>query len=518
MNTPLKILVVEDSSDDAITLIRQLRNGGYDTTYQQVDTPSQMKTALQQESWDIIISDYNMPNFSAPAALKILQEAKLDIPFIILSGVIGENEAVSAMKAGAHDYIMKGNVARLLPAIERELHEAVLRKENRLLEAQFLQSQKMESVGRLAAGVAHDFNNLLTSIMGHSQLGATKIPPDHPLQDHFTEIIKASESASNLTRQLLAFSRKQVIEPKTIIINDIIENISNMLHRIIGSNIELTTFNNPNLISTTVDPGQIEQVILNLVVNARDAMPQGGRIVIQTDNINLQPPQARRYNNIAPGEYVLLSISDNGTGIPEEIKSKIFEPFFTTKEEGKGTGLGLATSYGIIKQSNGHIEVDSTLGAGTTFYIYLPKASLATNKTDREPPINQNEHATLANETILLAEDEPSVRSTIASMLNEQGYTVLQASNGAEAIDIAQQDQSQHIDLLLTDLLMPEINGVELANKFKHTYPNTKILLTSGYPDAVITRNTIKEKEFEFIHKPFLPTILSNKVREVLDK
>lgn len=354
--------------------------------------------------------------------------------------------------------------------------------------------------------------------MGHSQLGATKIPPDHPLQDHFTEIIKASESASNLTRQLLAFSRKQVIEPKTIIINDLIENITKMLHRIIGSNIELTTINNPNLISTTVDPGQIEQVILNLVVNARDAMPQGGRIVIQTDNINLQPPQARQYNNIAPGEYVLLSISDNGTGIPEEIKSKIFEPFFTTKEEGKGTGLGLATSYGIIKQSNGHIEVESTLGAGTTFYIYLPKASLATNKTDREPPINQNEHTTLTNETILLAEDEPSVRSTIASMLNEQGYTVLQASNGAEAIDIAQQDQSQHIDLLLTDLLMPEINGVELANKFKHTYPNTKILLTSGYPDAVITRNTIKEKEFEFIHKPFLPTILSNKVREVLDK
>jgi len=518
MNTPLKILVVEDSTDDVITLIRQLRSGGYETTHKQIDTPTQMKVALVQEPWDIIISDYNMPSFSAPAALRLLQEEELDIPFIILSGVIGEDEAVLAMKAGAHDYIMKGNVARLLPAIERELHEAELRKENRLLEAQFLQSQKMESVGRLAAGVAHDFNNLLTSIIGHSQLGATEIPPEHPLQKHFTEIIKASESASNLTRQLLAFSRKQVIQPKTVVINDIIENITNMLHRIIGNHIELTTITNPNLKSATVDPGQIEQVILNLVVNARDAMPQGGKIIIETTNTNLGTSQARQYNNITPGEYVLLSISDNGSGIPEEIKSKIFEPFFTTKEEGKGTGLGLATCYGIIKQSNGHIDVETELGTGTNFRIYLPKASEATTKTDNNQPIDHNNQTAQSKETILLAEDEPLVRSTIASILNELGYNVIQASSGAEAIKIAKQTHYNNIDLLITDLLMPEINGVELAEQFKNAYPNTKILLTSGYPNAVITQDTIKEQRFAFIRKPFLPNTISTKVREVLDE
>jgi len=459
-----------------------------------------------------------MPSFSAPAALKILQEAKLDIPFIILSGVIGEDDAVSAMKTGAHDYIMKGNVARLLPAIERELHEAILRKENRLLEAQFLQSQKMESVGRLAAGVAHDFNNLLTSIMGHSQLGTMEIPPEHPLQDHFREILKASESASNLTKQLLAFSRKQVIEPKTIILNDLIENITKMLHRLIGEQIELITINNPRLDSVTVDPGQIEQVILNLVVNARDAMPQGGKIIIQTNNINLEASQTSQYNEVSPGEYVLLSIIDNGSGMSEAIKSKIFEPFFTTKEEGNGTGLGLATSYGIIKQSNGFIEVDTRLGAGTTFSIYIPKTPATKDTTTHNKTTINHQETTTSKETILLAEDEPLVRSTIASMLNEQGYTVIQASNGAEAIKIAQQDQFQNIDLLLTDLIMPELNGLELADQFKNTHPNKKILLTSGFPDATITQETIKEQKFEFIHKPFLPITLSSKIRKILDK
>ncbi|MDA1220197.1 MAG: response regulator [Chloroflexi bacterium] len=519
MSTPLRALIVEDSEDDVLTLIRQLNNGGYETCYKQVDTPDQMNKALDEETWDIIISDYNMPTFSAPAALKIFQKTNLDLPFIILSGAIGEDEAVASMKAGAHDYIMKGNVARLIPAIERELKDAEQRRENRLLEEQFLQTQKMESIGRLAGGVAHDFNNLLTSIMGHAQLGSMKLLAEKdPLREHFDEIQKAADSASNLTRQLLAFSRRQVIEPQTINLNTLIDNVNRMLHRLIGEHIELLTTPNPELDLVTVDPGQIEQVIVNLVINARDAIAQGGQITIKTDNVILGAHQASTYDNLAPGKYVTLSVSDNGTGMNQETQSKIFEPFFTTKDEGKGTGLGLATCYGIAKQNNGYIGVETQLGEGTTFSVYLPKSDAPGITQPTKPDNNGNPKMTGGKETILLAEDESDVRTFIASMLQDQGYNIIEASNGKEAIQIAEQHRQENIRLLITDIIMPQMDGIDLANQFKTFYPNTKVLLTSGYPDELITQETLTSKNYEFIQKPFLPARLSNKVREILDR
>lgn len=519
MSTPLRVLIVEDSEDDVITLVRQLGNGGYQPHYKQVDTPGQMREALDEETWDIIISDYNMPTFSAPAALKILQKTDLDLPFIILSGVIGEDEAVASMKAGAHDYIMKGNVARLIPAIERELKDAERRRENRLLEEQFLQAQKMESIGRLAGGVAHDFNNLLTSIMGHAQLGSMELPTEEEtLREHFDGIQKAADSASNLTRQLLAFSRRQIIEPKTINLNELIENVNKMLHRLIGEHIELLTISQPDLNLVRVDPGQLEQVIVNLVVNAKDAIPQGGQIIIKTRNSILEAQQANKYDNLTPGEYVILSVSDNGTGMTEEIQSRIFEPFFTTKDEDKGTGLGLATCYGIAKQSNGYIGVESQLGKGTTFNVYLPK----TEESDKNQPgeLHNNGGLRMAsgNETILLAEDETVVRTFIATMLQDQGYNIIEAANGKEAIQLATEYTPENIHLLLSDIMMPQMNGIDLANQFKTSHPKTKVLLTSGYPDELITQETLTNQNYEFIQKPFLPAKLTNKVREILDR
>ena len=514
MSTLLKALIVEDSEDDTVALLRQLRHGGYDPTYEQVDSPQAMQAALDRETWDIIISDYNMPSFSAPAALKLLQETGNDIPFIILSGVIGEDDAVASMKAGAHDYIMKGNVARLIPAVDRELREAQQRQERKQLEAQFLQAQKMESIGRLAGGVAHDFNNLLTSIMGHAQLGAMKLPEGHRLHEHLEEIQRASESASNLTKQLLAFSRRQVIEPKVVNLNDLLGNISKMLERLIGEDIELITLTKPDLGLVTVDPGQFEQVIMNLVINARDAIPQGGKIVIEAVNAILDSNQARQAGDITPGKYAMVLVTDDGTGMPDEVKEHIFEPFFTTKEEGKGTGLGLATCYGIINQSGGHIEVESRPGIGTTFTLYLPQVDSEPTTPVADPSEEQARQLPKGNETVLLAEDEPVVRSVLASMLNDQGYNVLQAANGDEALSLAQRHRQDDIHLLLADIVMPQMNGIDLANQFLTIHPYTRILFTSGYPDEPVLR----QGSVDFIQKPFVPAALSRKVREVLDK
>lgn len=518
MSIPLRVLIVEDSEDDTLVLLRQLRTGGYDPTFEQVDTPAEMRTALGNRNWDIIISDYNLPSFSAPAALKLLQETGQDIPFIILSGVIGEDDAVAAMKAGAQDYIMKDDVARLIPAIERELRDAEQRRERRQLEVQLLQSQKMESIGRLAGGVAHDFNNLLTSIMGHSQLAAMELPEGDALHSHLEEIQRSAESASNLTRQLLAFSRRQVIEPKTINLNNLISNISKMLQRLIGENIELITLTKPDLGLVTVDPGQFEQVVMNLVVNARDAMPEGGKIVIETANVSLKKAQARHYSDITPGQCVMLSVTDNGVGMDNEVKSKIFEPFFTTKDEGKGTGLGLSTCYGIIKQSGGHIDVESEPGLGTTFTIYLPRTLEVHNGKSSDEEQTELVNVPKGSETVLLAEDEPLVRSLIASTLYDRGYNVLQASNGNEALEVAQQHDKEAIHLLLTDVVMPQMGGVELADRFKTMRPDTRILFTSGYPDEAIVCQNTADPNIGFIQKPFVPAVLSRKIREILDR
>jgi signal transduction histidine kinase/DNA-binding response OmpR family regulator len=386
--------------------------------------------------------------------------------------------------------------------------------EQRKLEEQFLQAQKMESVGRLAGGIAHDFNNLLTPIMGYATLGSMYLSPEHPTHGHLEEVKKAAERASNLTHQLLAFSRGQVIEPKVISLNDLVLKMNELLSRLIGEDIELVTLPAADLDLVKVDPGQLGQVLLNLVVNARDAMPQGGKLFIKTSNVWLDEEYRSDHPDAHVGPQVMLSVCDTGVGIPESVKAHLFEPFFTTKERGKGTGLGLATCYGIVRQSGGYIEVESEVGKGTCFKIYLPKTDEAADPTSRTIEETRLPRGT---ETVLLAEDEPSVRGMIATILQNQGYTVLQAANGDEAMRVAKEHSNTDIDLLLTDVVMPKMGGIELASRFRMDHPATKVILTSGYSDQPMLPQDLSGPGVDFIQKPFLPVALATKVRDVLD-
>ncbi len=386
--------------------------------------------------------------------------------------------------------------------------------EKEKLQAQLQQAMKMEAVGRLAGGVAHDFNNLLTVITGYSELLLQKVEKESPLHGAVEEIKRAGERAALLTQQLLAFSRKQIIEPKVVCLNLLVAEMQAMLPRLIGENIALQSTTGKNLGSVKIDPGQFQQILMNLVVNARDAMPDGGKIVIETANADLDEGYCDLHPYVKPGRFVMLSVSDTGMGMSEEIKTHIFEPFFTTKERGKGTGLGLAMTYGAVKQSGGSIEAYSEVGIGTTIRIYLPRVEEEAVKSEKDDRPTDLPGGT---ETILVVEDEDSVRDLCVQILKRLGYKVLQAPNGAEAIAVAQ-GYVERIDLLLTDVVMPGMNGRELATQLVPHHPEIKVLFTSGYTDNVIVRHGVLDKGVSFIGKPYTPLALARKVRKVLDE
>lgn len=387
--------------------------------------------------------------------------------------------------------------------------------ERKQLEAQLYQSQKMEAIGRLAGGVAHDFNNLLTVIKGYAGL-LLSLQADEANQQSrdIEQIMQAAEQAATLTRQLLAFSRQQPLQPKIINFNQVMSYLEKMLRRLIGEDIDLRTILADDLGQVKADPGQIEQVIMNLVVNARDAMPQGGKLTVETANVELDENYTRHYVDVTPGAYVMLAVSDNGQGMDEETQTHIFEPFFTTKAPGQGTGLGLATVHGIVKQSNGHISVYSEPNQGTTFKIYLPQVnnSLEPVQPDALSVISQG-----GMETILLVEDNEMVRQLVRQVLDKNGYRVLEAHNGEAAIQLCKMDEAP-IHLLVTDVIMPGgMNGYEVAKLLTSFYPSMKILYMSGYADEAIIQHGLLEKGAAFLQKPFTPKILAQKVREVLD-
>lgn len=384
--------------------------------------------------------------------------------------------------------------------------------ERKQLEDQLRHSQKMEAVGRLAGGVAHDFNNMLTVINGYSELLLSRLTETESLHKFVKEISKAGERAAGLTRQLLAFSRQQVLQPTILNLNEVIANMSEMLRRLIGEDIELTILAKPDVGAIKADLGLIEQVIMNLAVNARDAMPQGGSLTIELMTLELDQDYARRHIGLMPGSYVCLAISDNGVGMDKETQSRIFEPFFTTKEPGKGTGLGLATVYGIVSQSGGVIRVYSEPGWGTTFKIYLPQLKATTNLAQREELADDMAHGT---ETILIVEDEQGVRDLIRDTLKEEGYTVVEAGNGMEALLYSQQ-YTGPLHLLLTDVVMPLMNGRQLAEQLLEQQPQLKVLYMSGYTDDAIVHHGVLDEGVAFIQKPFTPQTLARKVREVL--
>ncbi len=755
-NLSLRVLQIEDRAQDVALMTRHLTQAGYDLTTRQVESAESMKAALGSQEWDVALCDYSMPHFSALGALQVLKQMDLDIPFIIISGTVGEATAVEAMRAGAHDYLMKDNLVRLVPTIKREMQEAENRRarkraeeslkqtevelsvlfaaltdvvmvldrdgrylkvaptssrllnkppdellgktvhdvfpkgeasfflnhirraldegcthrtehstvveggrevwfdcsvspmttnsvvwigrdvterkqseqelrkseeryrvlvenahdiiyehdlegnytsanqagehitgyslaetlnlniadvvapehlyearqmirrklagqsitayeleivakdgsriavevntslvfrdsvaigvqgiardvsERKQLEEQLRQSHKMDAIGQLAGGVAHDFNNLLTVIGGYSSILLGKLPPESPHRTSIEEIKKASDRASSLTRQLLAFSRKQILQPKVLDLNTLVSDLDKMLRRLISEDIDLLTITDPGLAKVKADPGQIDQVLLNLVVNARDAMPEGGKLTIETSNAVLSRDYAR-VHNVPAGPYIMLAVSDTGCGMDAATKKRIFEPFFTTKTAGKGTGLGLATLYGIVTQSGGNVWVYSELGHGTTFKIYLPRA----DDFEDNGESRRIKPAPRGTETVLLVEDEDQVRAILTQILENQGYRVLSASHGEEALAISQ--GSEDIQLMITDVVMPLMSGRELAERVLAERPLLRVLFMSGYTDDAIVRHGLLDDKLNFIQKPFDPATVARKVREVLD-
>jgi PAS domain S-box-containing protein len=409
------------------------------------------------------------------------------------------------------DPIVEAIVVTYHDVTDRKRAEAALRE----LEERHRQAQKMEAIGRLASGVAHDFNNLLTAILGSTDLLLEELPADHPGRLEANETRKAALRAADLTRQLLAFGRQQVLTPQVLDLNEVVTNVDKMLRRVIREDVELRIVQAPAIGAVRADPGQLEQVLLNLAVNARDAMPRGGRLTIETANAELDDTYAAEHAVVVPGRYVMFAVSDTGTGMDAETQARVFEPFFTTKEKGKGTGLGLATVYGIVKQSGGYIWVYSEPGQGTSMKVYLPRVEAPIEPISPPP---QPSGSLRGSETILVVEDQDEVRKLTRRMLEARGYRVLVAASGADALRLSGAVQAaEQIDLLLTDVIMPGMSGREVALLLGPAHPHMRVLFVSGYTDESIVHEGILEPGIAFLQKPFTAEALARKVREVLD-
>jgi len=638
------ILHLEDDPADRELIRETLGTEGISLALVQVDTKEEFLDVLGQERVAIVLSDFALPRFDGFSALQLVQEQKPNLPFIFVSGTLGEEAAIESLRRGATDYVLKQRLSRLGPAVRRALEEVAVRRkrleaaeaaanrqrflnalleslaagivacdaagvltlfngaarelvglagaaippekwaehyslyhsdgkrlmekeelplyralcgervrdievvirrrdgqtrsalvsgqpilgvhgqslgavaafhditDRKLLEGQLQQSQKLEAVGSLAGGVAHDFNNLLTVIGGYSQVVMQQMGPGDPNYGSVEEISKASNRAAALTRQLLAFSRKQVLDPKVLDLNTIVTDMEKMLNRLLPANIELATVLAQDLRSVRADPGQIEQVILNLVVNARDSMPNGGRLVVETRNTDESEHPDRTDMEIPAGPYVMLTVSDNGSGMSPEIQARIFEPFFTTKEVGKGTGLGLSTVYGIVRQSGGAVGVSSKIGSGSTFRVCLPAIEAVTQQA--RPEAAAKVHAR-GSEMILIVEDDARVRTLVQRVLESGGYTVLSATDGQSALDILQKRPGR-IHLILTDIVMPGMSGPELLSRIREEHPGCKGLYMSGYSDKSFFPDH-PLSDAPLLQKPFSPAVLAQRVRDVLD-
>jgi two-component system, cell cycle sensor histidine kinase and response regulator CckA len=512
MPTPLRVLFLEDRPADVELMLHELHRTGFEPVWQRVETEPEFLASLSA-GYEVILSDYCRPSFDVLRALALLQAHGMDIPLIVVTGSISEEVAVECMKHGAADYLLKDRLARLGPAVAHALAQKQLRTERQHLEAQLRQAQKMEAVGRLAGGLAHDFNNLLTVLSTHSYLLLRGLHPGDPLYQYARRIQEAVERGTALTRQLLSFSHRHVLQPRVLDVNALLAKMTFMLRRLIGEHIALVTRLDPALGRITADPGQLEQVLLNLAINARSAMPQGGELTLETTNVELDGAYARQHLGVAPGPYVRLTVRDTGVGMTPEIQPHIFEPFFTTKAPGEGTGLGLAMVYGIVTQSGGHIAVDSAPGRGTTFTIYLPQTKAPTQAHASGPILTK---PPCGGETIFVVEDEPEVRIAVREALRMSGYVVLEASDGSEALPISASHQGP-IHLLLTDVVLPGMSGPELAQRLQSGRPALQVLYMSGYPHDAIASHGVVGSATLLLQKPFTPDVVARKVREILD-
>ena len=650
MDRPLKVLLVEDSDHDARLLTHELRQGGYDPLYERVETPEAMIGALEKQDWDVVIADYVMPRFSGLDALKLLQDRGLDLPFIIVSGKIGEDVAVEAVKAGAHDYLLKDNLTRLNLAIERELREAVVRREHRLAEAElaatqqklfqvqkmeaeqrFLKAfksssicqtikkldsgqyidvnerfeqltgrkdvidhtdeelnlwarpahrlqmmqilkadgevrdfeyelrtkagkirtgllsavsvmlnnepcmldstidvterkqaderlqlaQKMEAIGQLAGGMAHEINNQLTIIQTCMDLHSQRFPLDNYIYDTFMNIKKATEKSANLTRQLLLFGRRQPQFKAPLNLNQSIKDNLKMLDRLIGEDIEIDYRFDPALWTVYADAASIDQILINLVLNARDAMRGGGTLTIKPKNVVLKKERCSHSGDTKPGRYVCLSVIDTGAGIDKDVLPHIFEPFFTTKELGRGTGLGLSVIYGIVRDHDGHVNVKSSKGRGATFNIFLPAFTFETQPVQAESSPVRPDQLRGHGEIILLVEDERDLMNLTRDLLTDNNYVVHACRSVSDAEFVFAREKGS-FDLLLSDLILPDGRGTDLALLLRRSKPSLAAILVSGYTDDQDKLERVKKEGLPFLPKPYASESLLRKVAEVL--
>lgn len=636
MSEKLRILILEDLASDAELMLREVQREGIEFDARRVESETDFRKQLLEFRPDLILADYSLPSYDGMSALTLACKEIPNVPFILVSGTLGEEIAVESLHHGATDYVLKDRLSRLGAAVRRalleveerkELHRAEAQRERlaalveaspdfigfadakttqiqyinkygrnmcgigedeelgelkicdvhpawmnrqlaeislpaavrdglwqgegaflhrdgrdipvlmallahkaadgevdifytvshniterKLLEAQFLQAQKMESVGRLAGGIAHDFNNLLTVILGTVDLAQTNRTEDDPLYADLQELRKAGELAAGLTRQLLAFSRSQILQPKVLSLNALLPDMLAMFQRLLGEDINVAFVPGIDLDFVRVDRGQIEQVLINLAVNARDAMPRGGTLTIETRNVTLDEAYAAGHPTARLGPHVQLLVRDTGIGMDEATRLQAFEPFFTTKNPGKGTGLGLSTVFGIVKQSGGTIWVQSEPGQGSCFSIDLPRAEGPPTTTEDVPPLTVSR----GSETILVVEDENALRSLARRFLEGAGYKVLDAANGEEALACLER-QDAPVHLVLTDLVMPGMGGRELAKRLSARLPGLKIVFTSGYTDEAIQHQGVFDDGSHFLAKPYTVAGLRAKVREILD-
>ena len=627
MVTPLRMLILDQPTDTDL-LLHTLRQEGFAPTWQRVQTETDYLAHLH-DNLEVILAEYALPQFNALRALELLRERGLDIPLIVVTSTMGEEQVVACLKQGAADYVLKSRLGRLGPAVRHALHETELRHagaaalsseealrasearfrllitqnvdgvvvvdrdgiiqfvnpaaevlfarpaaelvgqpfgfpmlvgetteldivrqtgvptvaEMRVVETewegeqaslaslrdiserkqaeemlrqqaeQLQQAQKMEAVGQLAGGMAHEFNNMLTAILGYSNLLQKRLDREDVRYGYATQISGVSRRAASLIQQLLAFTRQQVLKPQILDCNNVVRETEDLLRPVLGERIDLMHHLDPDLGPVEADPVQLQQLLVNLLVNARDAMPEGGELRLETANVELQAGQETRYLNAPPGAYVRLTVSDTGMGMGPEILSRLFEPFFTTKEIGKGTGLGLAVVYGIVQQNHGDIEVQSEPEAGTTFTIYLPRVA------QLRAPVPMPETVEVSpsgSETVLLVEDEPTVRASIRSALELKGYRVLEAANAQEAIRLCEH-YGESIHLLLTDVVMPGMNGHELSQYLTSLYPAMRTLLISGGDTTAGAPAAARNGQVAFLPKPFTIDELATRARAVLD-
>jgi PAS domain S-box-containing protein len=628
MNTGLKALLVEDSENDAELLLHALSKAGYKPTARRVDNAAEMESALAQDNWDLIISDYVLPQFSGLEALKILQRRGLDVPFIIVSGKIGEEVAVEALKAGAHDYLLKDRLTRLGSAVQRELREAAQRRKRReadqalrdseeryrrlvesspeatcicaaghfvyvnaacvklfgaqspldligkpfldlvdpnyrdlvseylrqaaggsdgplmeqrvqrfdnstvlvemiarsisyhreqavqiicrditarkFMEEQMHHGERMDAISRMAGGVANDFNNLLAVITGYAGLIRSSLQPNDKLIQDVEQITRSADRAYALTQELMALSRKQSLRLAPMNLNALLSKNEGLLARVLGEKIELHVNLSPDLGLIHGDTAQMENMLMNLSVRARDSMPNGGRLVFQTRNLTQDDKKRLPLNELRAGDFVCLLVADTGAGIPEEAQPHLFEPFYIGHNARTGSGLALATVYATVKQHGGHISYNSQEGSGSTFRIYLPRLSVA------RPVKNDS-----ANGTILLVEDEEPLREFGRVVLKRAGYDVIEASDGSDALVLCEK-QRPPINLIFTDVIMPTMSGPEMTRRLSKMYPDVPVLYTSGYSRSVVMENGSQSSEFEFLQKPYTSQELLVRLEQIL--